>query len=105
MILTNRMYSLLAGVGKAQRILLFGATLKSPCGFARNSNKCQPAEHCRSCEPGCELHTLLCGDREMMLSKLAQQRAAKFAWFVFSRRAFAPLNKALFRVATAGLGL
>ena len=40
-----------------------------------------------------------------MLSKLAQQRAAKFAWFVFSRRAFAPLNKALFRVATAGLGL
>lgn len=40
-----------------------------------------------------------------MNSKPAQHRAARFAWLLFSRRAFAPLNKALFRVATAGLGI
>jgi FkbM family methyltransferase len=40
-----------------------------------------------------------------MFSKLAQQCAARFAWFVVSRRALAPLDKALFRLATAGLGI
>jgi FkbM family methyltransferase len=41
----------------------------------------------------------------MMLGKFARQGAARFAWFVVSRRALAPVNKALFRLATAGLGL
>ncbi len=40
-----------------------------------------------------------------MFWKHAQHCAAGFAWFVVSRRAFAPFNRALFRVATAGLGL
>jgi FkbM family methyltransferase len=40
-----------------------------------------------------------------MFPKLAREHAVSLACFVFSRRLLAPVNKVLFRIATAGLGL